>query len=110
MSHEEAKELPDLDLRTDLWSVGAIPFECLTGRAPHLGDAYEQIIISICTTDAPDVRSIDPSIPAELAAVVHRALTRDPARRFPTAKEMLQALQTTSTGLPPATAVTPPPF
>ncbi len=95
MSPEQAQALPNLDVRTDLWSVGAILYECLAGRPPHLGDTYEQIIISICTTDAPDLRSIDPTVPAPLAAVVHRALTRDKARRYQSAKEMLEALELT---------------
>jgi tRNA A-37 threonylcarbamoyl transferase component Bud32 len=95
MSPEQAQAFADLDLRTDLWSVGAILFECLGGRPPHLGDAYEQIIISICTTDSPDIRSLDPNVPAPLAEFVARALERDRARRFQTAKEMLEALQAT---------------
>ena len=95
MSPEQAQAFADLDHRTDLWSVGAILFECLGGKPPHTGDAYEQIIISICTTDAPDVRTLDPNVPAPLAEFVARALRRDRASRFQTAKEMLDALQAT---------------
>jgi serine/threonine-protein kinase len=107
MSPEQAQALPDLDARTDLWSVGAILYECLVGRPPHGGDAYEQIIISICTTDARDVRSIDPSIPEPLAAFVRRALTRDKAQRFQTAKEMLDALLATGIAVPSLAMMTP---
>ena len=103
MSPEQAQAFADLDLRTDLWSVGAILFECLSGRPPHTGDAYEQIIISICTTDAPDVRSLNPNVPASLAQFVAQALQRDRARRFQTAKEMLDALQ--ATGLTPVRTI-----
>src|SRR6185503_12323254 len=98
MSPEQAQAFADLDLRTDLWSVGAILFECLAGKPPHTGDAYEQIIISICTTDAPDVRSLAPNVPAPLAEFVARSLQRDRARRFQTAKEMLEGLQGTGIG------------
>ncbi|HKQ68657.1 MAG TPA: serine/threonine-protein kinase, partial [Polyangiaceae bacterium] len=91
MSPEQAQALPDLDLRTDLWSIGAILYECLAGRAPHLGDSYEQIIISICTTNALDVRTLEPSIPEALATLVRRALARDKTQRFQSAKEMLEA-------------------
>jgi serine/threonine-protein kinase len=97
MSPEQAQALPNLDLRTDIWSVGAILYECLSGKPPHGGDSYEQIIVSICTTDPPDVRSFDSSIPASLANVVHKAMQRDRARRFQSAKEMLDALQATGT-------------
>jgi serine/threonine-protein kinase len=92
MSPEQAQASPDLDLRTDVWSVGAILYECLAGQPPYQGDAYEAIIVAICTADARDIRSIEPTVPAPLAAVVHRALSRDRSRRFQSAKEMLDAL------------------
>jgi serine/threonine-protein kinase len=107
MSPEQAQALPNLDLRTDLWSTGAILYECLAGRPPHIGDAYEQIIISICTTDAPDIRSFDATVPAPLAAVVHRALTRDRSKRFQNAREMLDALVATGIAAPSLATVTP---
>jgi len=56
MCPEQAQALPDIDRRADLYSVGAILFECLTGRPPHTGETYEQVILSICMRDAPDVR------------------------------------------------------
>jgi serine/threonine-protein kinase len=109
MSPEQAQALPNLDLRTDIWSVGAILYECLAGKPPHGGDTYEQIIISICTTDPPDVRSFDSSIPTSLANVVHKAMQRDRSRRFQSAKEMLDALQATG-AVTAISGVTPPPL
>jgi len=92
MSPEQAQASSDVDGRTDLYSVGAILFECLTGRPPHTGESYEQVILSICMRDAPDVRTIDPSIPVPVAAFVARALSRDRADRFASAERMLAAL------------------
>ena len=92
MSPEQAQALPDMDLRADLYSVGAILFECLTGRPPHTGETYEAVILSICLKDAPDVRAIDPSIPAPLASFVSRSLSRDREQRFASAERMLAAL------------------
>jgi serine/threonine-protein kinase len=103
MSPEQAQAFADLDLRTDLWSLGAIMFECLGGKPPFGGDAYEQIIIAICTTDAPDIRNVDPSVPPPLAHFVARAMSRDRAARFQTAKEMLDALQ--ATGVAPVRTI-----
>jgi serine/threonine-protein kinase len=92
MSPEQAQASSDVDGRTDLYSVGAILFECLTGRPPHTGESYEQVILSICMRDAPTVRAIDPSIPENVSAFVARALSRDRTQRFGSAEGMLAAL------------------
>jgi len=92
MCPEQAQAMPDVDARADIYSVGAILFECLTGRPPHTGETYEQIILSICMRDAPDVRAVDPTLSAELAGFVARALSRDRDARFSTAERMLASL------------------
>ena len=92
MSPEQAQASSDVDGRTDLYSVGAILFECLTGRPPHTGESYEQIILSICMREAPSVRTFDPAIPENVAAFITRALTRDRTQRFASAERMLAAL------------------
>ena len=92
MSPEQAQARPELDARADIYSVGAILFECLTGRPPHTGETYEQVLVAICLRDAPDVRVFDAAIPAVVADFVARALAREPAHRFPAAPEMLAAL------------------
>jgi serine/threonine protein kinase len=93
MSPEQAQALRDLDGRADLFSLGAIVFECLSGRPPHVGETYEQIIVSICIQDAPDIRAIVPSTPDGVALFIARALERDRAKRFASAYEMLGALR-----------------
>jgi serine/threonine-protein kinase len=92
MAPEQAQAASDVDGRADLYSVGAILFECLTGRPPHTGESYEQVILSICMREAPDVRAVDPTISAELAAFVARALARNKDVRFGSAEVMLAAL------------------
>jgi serine/threonine protein kinase len=92
MSPEQAQAFPDVDGRADLYSVGAMLFECLAGRAPHTGPTYEQILIAICTTDAPDIRAIVPSVPDDVAELIARALARDRTRRFASAAKMLAAI------------------
>jgi serine/threonine-protein kinase len=92
MSPEQAQASSDVDGRADLYSVGAILFECLTGRPPHTGESYEQVILSICMREAPSVRVFNPSVSAEVAAFVARSLVRDRSLRFASAERMLAAL------------------
>jgi serine/threonine-protein kinase len=73
--------------------VGAILFECLTGRPPFTGETYEQILLRICMEDAPDVRRWAPEVPDALAAVVARALAREREDRFESADAMLAAVR-----------------
>jgi serine/threonine-protein kinase len=98
MSPEQAQGLPDTDGRADLWSVGAILYECLTGRAPHTGGSYEQVIVNICAKDAADVRTHNPGVPEPLAKVIAKALARDRDERFSTAREFLEAVAAASGG------------
>ena len=94
MSPEQAQAQADLDPRTDLFSMGAILFECLTGKPPHAGlGTYEAVIVAICTRDVPDVRETDPTVGRDLALVVKKALARDRDVRFATAAEFLAALR-----------------
>ncbi|MCU0682279.1 MAG: protein kinase [Polyangiaceae bacterium] len=94
MSPEQAQAHQDLDGRADLFSVGAIAFECLHGKAPYAGlDAYEAIIVAIVTRDAPSLLALHPELPAPLCEVVRRALARDRDKRFGSASEMLEALR-----------------
>ncbi len=92
MSPEQARASEELDGRTDLYALGAIVFECLAGRPPHTGETYEQIILSVCMTDAPALSSVEPSVPAPVSAFVAKALARDLAVRFASAPAMLRAL------------------
>lgn len=92
MSPEQAQAAADLDARADLFSVGAMLFESLAGRPPHVGNTYEAVIVSICMNDAPDLKTLVPEVSAPLARFVARALQRDRKARFSSARQMLVAL------------------
>lgn len=92
MSPEQAQAFADIDGRADLYSLGAILFEALTGQAPHDAGTYEAILVRACTTDAPNVRSLTPEVSEAFARVVAKALCRDRAERYQSAREFLDAV------------------
>jgi eukaryotic-like serine/threonine-protein kinase len=93
MSPEQAQSFPGIDGRTDLFSVGAILYEMLTGEPPHSGPTYEAVLIAICTRDAADVRDKAPDVPDKLARVIAQALRRDREQRYASASDMLVELE-----------------
>ena len=94
MSPEQARSPRDVDGRSDIYSVGVILYELLTGHTPFFSERGEfaEILFKLFTTDAPPVQSTQPDIPDALAAVVHTALARDAADRYFTAQEMATAI------------------
>ncbi|NOU33130.1 MAG: serine/threonine protein kinase [Polyangiaceae bacterium] len=92
ISPEQARAQRDVDGRADVYSAGAILFECLAGRPPHVGSTYEQVILAHCMKDAVDVRSVASEVTPGVAALVQKALARDREARFGSALEMLEAL------------------
>jgi serine/threonine protein kinase len=92
MSPEQA-EGRSVDARSDLWSMGVIAFECLTGKPPFNGDSLLSILRSICH-DPIIVPSSVASVPAGFDAWFARALDRDPEKRFQTATDLALSLET----------------
>ncbi len=86
MSPEQAQALDTLDHRADIWSMGAIVFECVTGQVPFTGTTGGAILMAILTKEAPLLSSvakgIGATVPSRLDAVVERALRRAPSLRF----------------------------
>ena len=92
MSPEQARGEP-LDLRSDLFSLGAVFYEMLTRRAPFEGDSPEQIRESILAAQPPLPSKVNPHVPAALDAMVVRMLARHPDERFSNARVLLRELQ-----------------
>ena len=105
MAPEQAAADPNVDHRADLYAVGAVAYELLTGRTPFI-TATPQAMLAAHVTATPDpVTAHRPSIPAEVAALVMRCLEKHPADRWQSAAELLgrlEALATPSGGSTPA--------
>lgn len=81
-----------VDHRTDLWSVGVTLYEALSGRRPFEGQGFLEVVEAIRSREAPSLRALAPWVSRDMAALVRRAMARDPAQRYPTAKELEQDL------------------
>lgn len=84
MSPEQARGQP-VDRRTDVWSLGCILYECLTGRRPFAGDSMTDVLAAIVKTD-PDWSRL-PKLPPRVTELLHRMLDKDPRRRLRDAGE-----------------------
>ncbi len=103
MSPEQAKGKA-IDLRTDLWSLGAVLYEMLAGKPAFRGDTQLQVMRAVVHDDPPRLREIRPSLPANIEAIAARALQKDPAKRYQSAAEMVNDLNAALVALdaPPA--------
>jgi tRNA A-37 threonylcarbamoyl transferase component Bud32 len=92
MSPEQATAEKEITARSDVYSLGCVLFEMLTGNPPHTGASAQQIIMKIVTEDAQDVTALRKSVPPHVAAALAKALEKLPADRFGSAAEFGSAL------------------
>ncbi len=78
-----------VDARTDLFSLGAVFYEMATGLQAHRGDSTATILAEILRGEPRPIRLLNPEIPAELQRVIRKALEKDPADRYQSAKELM---------------------
>lgn len=91
MSPEQSQGL-DVDVRADLWSLGVVLYELLTGTRPFTGTSVAETLDDIRRSTPPAPSARRPDIPAVLDAIVLRCLAKDPADRFPSAEVLRDAL------------------
>lgn len=114
MSPEQATGDRVIDARTDIYSLGALTYEMLTGEPPHVGTTAQAIIARLLTERPRSARSSRPAIPEHVEAALERSLEKLPADRWATAHEFAEALAGTRpvtrvAAVPSGNAVAPAP-
>ena len=82
-----------VDKRTDIWSLGVVLYEMLTGHAPFTGDTPGEVMSSILEKEPPPLTRYIARAPAELQQIINKALRKDPGQRYDSVNELLQALK-----------------
>jgi eukaryotic-like serine/threonine-protein kinase len=107
MSPEQASGDKTLDGRSDIYSLGAVLYEMLSGEPPYTGATTQALIVKRLTEPPPSVRSVRASVSEAVDQATRRALAPVPADRFPTVAQFAQALQVTGPSTTAPTIVAP---
>jgi serine/threonine-protein kinase len=92
MSPEQIRSSKDVDLRTDIWSLGVVLFELLTGQVPFPGESFGEVAIKVATVPMPPLVQFRRDIPSGLDAVIGRCLEKERQHRFADIGELAQSL------------------
>jgi serine/threonine protein kinase len=103
MSPEQARGA-SIDHRTDIFSLGLMLFEMVTGVAPFRRNSPIETLLAILRDDPPDVLRDHPNVSHDLQRMIHRCLEKDPERRVQSACDLRSSLERTLPTLPAATA------
>ena len=92
MSPEQARGLP-VDVRTDIFSLGVVLYEIVSGHLPFEGDTASDVIVSILEKEPPPISNYCPEAPAELQRIISKALCKIREERYQTVKDLLSDLK-----------------
>ncbi|MDD5309339.1 MAG: protein kinase [Deltaproteobacteria bacterium] len=93
MSPEQARGDQNISNRSDIYAMGVILYQMLSGRLPFDAPNYNALLIKILTEEPPDLLEFNPDLPAEMVEVVRCAMSRDADQRFQSCVEFQQALR-----------------
>ncbi len=92
MSPEQMRSARQVDVRTDIWALGAIIYELIMGVPPFYGESIPEVCAGILTGEPPPMSDRRSDVPGELEAIVRRCLAKDPSQRFQNVAELAHAL------------------
>ncbi len=92
MSPEQMRSSKDVDRQTDIWALGVILFELMTGRPAFDADTVTELAIKVASEPTPPIRSFRPDVPIELEAIVAKCLEKDRRNRYRNVAELALAL------------------
>ncbi|MGC8644106.1 MAG: serine/threonine-protein kinase, partial [Isosphaeraceae bacterium] len=92
ISPEQARDPRDVDVRSDLYSLGCTMFHMLTGRPPFPGGTVLQKLLQHQEEPAPEIRGLNPDVPVELSRIISRLLAKDRDRRYQSPEQLVRDL------------------
>jgi tRNA A-37 threonylcarbamoyl transferase component Bud32 len=92
MAPEQARGLPDVDARADVYAIGAVLYQLVSGHPPFEEGDPAKVLLKVATESPPPLRSIDPTIPLPVCHLVARAMAHSVHERIPSAAELARAL------------------
>jgi tRNA A-37 threonylcarbamoyl transferase component Bud32 len=92
MSPEQYADSAGVDARADIYALGVVLYECVTGHTPYYGATQRDLLLKMLTTEPPAVSALRPELPSELDAVVVKAMAKDAAERYQSVEELIEAL------------------
>lgn len=101
MAPEQVRGAVDIDARADVWALGVMLYECVSGKLPWPTDSMARIVAGITTGPLLRVEQVAPELPPALAAVINRMLLRDTAQRLSNLREVLAVLDAVASSRAP---------
>jgi serine/threonine-protein kinase len=99
MSPEQAKGAKGMDHRADLYAVGVILYECVTGRVPFNADTFNELLFKIVLETPQPIEQVVPDSDPEFNKIIQKAMAREPGLRYQTAREFQEALDQWASGV-----------
>jgi len=109
MSPEQARGDKDIDGRSDIYSLGATLYHMVAGQPPYQGGSLYDVVAKHMSAPVPDAHEVNPSVSTSAAAIIRKAMAKNPAQRYPDAGAMLKDVEQVLAGEPPAEEPQPAP-